>query len=327
MNRCISVAWLVAALVTCAACGREGASTRTADADNALMERYKGNLLSSVGIEPKPGSITVTYLGTSMLLFDDGMTQLLINPSLTRPADPASTTTRPDTTRIDEAMKALHAKRIGAIFVAGADARVADATYIARKTGATLFGPAAALEIGRAHGLPERQLAPYAPGATVRVGKFRIDQIASKAAPLPKGKSGGRSPGASADFLIRKGSRSILVKSATNFIPSALDHVNADVLFLAIGSLTEQSDYFQDLYYRQTVGQVRPDLVIPLQWDDATQPPSRKLSPSAGTPAAFDFLIGRLQQDKIKFGLMQGYHTTELFDARSCAFPIAAEGQ
>ena len=83
--------------------------------------------------------------------------------------------------------------------------------------------------------------------------------------------------------------------------------------------------YFQDLYYRQTVGEVHPDLVIPLQWEDATRPASRTLEPSDGTPAAFDFLNARLQQDKIRFGLLQGFQTTELFDAKACAVPIAAE--
>ncbi|UHQ18829.1 hypothetical protein LVB87_11620 [Lysobacter sp. KIS68-7] len=318
------VAWLLLALVACASCGRQGHGTTASGAaedGDPLPERYRASLLSSVGVVPRPGSITVTYLGTSMLLFDDGETQLLVNPRVSRSA--GSTT---DGKRIDETLKLLQANRVGAIFVAGEGDRVGDAIYIARRTGATLVGPSAALDVARANGVPQQQLAPYMPGSTIKAGKFRVEQIASKAAPLPKDASGRTHPGGSSvDLLIRKGSRSILVKSSANFLPGALDHVNADVLFLPTGGLAEQSDYFQDLYYRQTVDQVHPKLVVPLQWDDATRPLSRKLVLADGTPAAFDFLMGRLQQDKIRFGLLQGYHTTELFDAKSCAIPLSAE--
>lgn len=318
------VGWWLLALVACAACGRHGDGTAVpggADAGAPLPERYRATLLPSVGVVPRPGSITVTYLGTSMLLFDDGETQLLINPRVSRSSGSST-----DAKRIDETMKKLQANRVAAIFIAGAEDRVEDAIYIARKTGATLVAPNSALDVARARGVPQQQLAPYLPGGTIKAGKFRVEQIASKAAPLPKDASGRtHSGGSSVDLLIRKGSRSILVKSATNFLPGALDHVNADVVFLPTGGLAAQSDYFQDLYYRQTVDQVHPKLVVPLQWEDATRPLSRNLVLADGTPAAFDFLISRLQRDKIQFGLLQGYQTTELFDAKSCAIPVSAE--
>lgn len=322
MNTRIAVALMLGTLLACSACGREG--TGAAGAADALPERFHGDVLPSTGPVPKPGSVTVTYLGTSMLLIDDGNTQLLLNPLLSRPIDPAEAA-RPNVADIDDAMKRTQASRIKAIFVAQANNRLGDATYIARKTGATLYGPDAALAVGRADGVPETQLAAYEPETTIAVGKFRIKQIASKAAPISAGTPG--SAGASTDFLISKGSRSLLVKSSTNFLPDALNHVNADVLFLATDALAEQTEFFQDLYYRQTVGQVHPDLVIPLHWEDATQPLSRDLVPSEGTPAAFDFLNARLQQDKIRFGLLQGYQTTELFDVRSCAVPISAAAE
>lgn len=320
MTRRLSVACVVV-LVACAACGREGAGT--ADVD-PLMQRYRDNVLASTSPVARPGSLTATYLGTSTLLLDDGGTQLLFNPVLSRPVDPSNPKARTDTARIDETIAQLQANRLKGIFVSRPSNRIGDATYIARKTGATLFGPPGVMALARANGLPEAQLAPYDPGATVKVGKFRVQQFASKA--TPSRQAGGASgPGASSDFLVKKGSRSVLVKSAANFIPGALANVDADVMFLATDHLAEQTPFFQDLYYRQTVGQVRPDLVIPLQWEDTTAPLSRSLEPSEGTPAAFDFLAARLAQDKIRFGLLQGFQTTELFDAKSCAVPVASE--
>lgn len=324
MNRHVFVTCLVV-LAACAACGRQGAST--ADAQDALPERYRGNMLASAAPVARPGSITATYLGTSTLLIDDGATQLLFDPVLSRPAAPTDARPRTDTARIDDTIEQLQATRIKAVFVSQASNRLGDATYIARKTGATLYGPIAAMDRARADGLPEHQLAKQDPGTTVQVGKFRVQQFASKAAPSKAGTDGPRSVGASSDFLITKGSKSLLVKSSANFIPDALNRVNADVLFLATGNLAEQTPFFQDLYYRQTVGHVHPDLVIPLQWEDPTEPVSRALEPSEGTPAAFDFLSARLAEDEIKFGLLQGFQTTELFDAKSCAIPMTPEVQ
>lgn len=318
MSTRVFVTWLLAALMACAACTRESGDTSEAARIEPPLRPYQGNLLPADGLTPRPGSINATYLGSSMLLFDDGETQLLIDPLLTRPVgDTRPPTTTPDQARIDEALKRIRAVRLKGIFVAGSDERVRDAAYIARKTGATLFASDQLLEIGRADGVPEHLLVSYWPGTIARVGKFRVEEFASKATPPPQGNPANarsRSVGSSADFLIRQDGRSMLVKTSANFIPDALEHANADVLFLATQSLASQSDFFRDVYYKQTVGQVHPALVIPVQWDDTTQPLSGDLAPAPDTPAAFDFLISRLRTDRIRFGLLQGYHTTELFD-------------
>ncbi|HET6434975.1 MAG TPA: hypothetical protein VFG18_04635 [Xanthomonadaceae bacterium] len=343
MDARATVTWLLAATVACAACSRQG-DEATARVAADPLHAYRAHLLPAEPLRPKPGSINATYLGGAMLLFDDGDTQFLIDPFLgTRGANdarpgrtaipflgPLGADDAPDhRARIDEAFGRIRAERLQAIFVAGGDARITDAAYIARRTGARLFAPGRLLERARAAGVPQRQLVVFGPGTTARVGKFRIEQIASRPTPPPQDEAAdgaAQGGGNAADFLIRKGSRSILVKPAANFIPGALDHVNADVLFLATESLAGQSDFFRDLYYRQTVGQVHPELVIPLHWDDASQPSGRMLAPADDTPAAFDFLIARLKQDGIRFGLLQGYQTTELFAVHSCAIPVVDDG-
>ena len=72
---------------------------------------------------------------------------------------------------------------------------------------------------------------------------------------------------------------------------------------------------FQDAVYDQTVGKVRPRLVVPLHWDSFFDPLSDKLQfPIVGDgPGGFDYLIGRLKKDGIKFGIMQGYQSVLLF--------------
>src|SRR6478735_3983388 len=105
------VAWLLLTLVACAACQRHGdgtsafgAADTAEDTGDPIPERYRENVLKSISVQPRPGSITVTYLGTAMLLVDDGETQLLINPRVSRPAGPA---TPVDAKRIDETLHLL----------------------------------------------------------------------------------------------------------------------------------------------------------------------------------------------------------------------------
>src|SRR6476659_5020010 len=125
------VAWLLLTLVACAACQRHGdgtsafgAADTAEDTGDPMPERYRENVLKSVSVQPRPGSITVTYLGTAMLLVDDGETQLLINPLVSRSTD---ADTRADDARIDETLHLLQANRLRAIFLAGANDRIRDA--------------------------------------------------------------------------------------------------------------------------------------------------------------------------------------------------------
>lgn len=330
MNKLVRGATLLLAVVVLVgpACTRK--SGTSVAARTSLLKPYEGYLLPAAGLRPKPGAVHVTYLGSSMLLFDDGETQLLVDPFLSRPADAANASaTPPDAPRIDQALKQVGAERVKALFVARGDGGARDAAYIARKTGATLFGSASTLAIARRDGVPENRLVSYSPGDTAKVGAFRIEQFASRAATTPTGgaersRSAG-SGGSSSDVLIRKGSHSILIKPSASFIPGALHHVNAEVVFLATDGLAEQDTFFQDLYYQQTIGELRPELVIPVRWDDVAQPLSRSLVPAGDTPAAFDLLIHRLRADKIRFGLLQGYQTAELFSVRSCATPVLSQ--
>lgn len=317
----LAVALLLALAVAVCGCTRKGESN--ASPGKHLLQPYQGSLLPSDALTPTPGAINVTYLGASTLLFDDGETQVLIDPFI---SEGGTAVKSPDRALIDVTLRQVNASRVKAILVSRMDDRIRDATYIARKTGATLFGATPVLAAGQADGIPAKQLASSSAGIVAHVGKFQIEEIASRPAPAPKGRPaavrGEHASGYAADFVLRKGSRSILIKPSANFIPGALHHIDADVLFLATGTLGEQTPFFQDLYYQQTVGETHPGLVIPIQWDDDTQPLSRSLAPTAVTTAAFDFLMPRLRKDKIRFGLLQGYQTTELFTVRSCAIPM-----
>lgn len=281
---------------------------------------------------PKGGAVTVTFLGTTTLLFDDGETQLLTDGFLTRPVvTKLLNRIETDPKTVDEALKKAGADRVKALFVAHAHYDHAmDCAYVAQKTGAKLHGSASVLNVGRGGGLKDEQMALFDPGKELKVGKFAVTVLKGKHSPPLKGlnddlgqeiakplkqPAGFRDykEGGSFDFLIRHGDRAALVNCAANFVEGAHDGVRADVLFLSVGALGGQPKEFQTAFYDQTVSKVKPKLVIPIHYDDFTQPLSDTLRGLGDTPAAFDFVIGRLKADKIRFGLLQGYARAQVF--------------
>jgi L-ascorbate metabolism protein UlaG (beta-lactamase superfamily) len=182
--------------------------------------------------------------------------------------------------------------------------------------------------------LRDDEMTLFEPGKEVTIGRFTVTVLKSKHSPPIRGINDDlgqtidkplKQPaavrdykeGGSFDFLIRHQKGAILVSPSSNYAEGALDKVRADVLFLGTGSLGNQTRDFQDAYYDHTVGKVHPKLVIPIHWDNFFRPLDEHLEPLArpldDAPAAFDFLLKRLQADKIEFGIMQGYQSVMLF--------------
>jgi L-ascorbate metabolism protein UlaG (beta-lactamase superfamily) len=289
---------------------------------------------------PKDGAVTVTFLGTTTLLFDDGETQVLIDGFFSRPSllTVARGKIETDTKVADAAMKRAGIDRLKAVFVAHSHYDHAlDVAYVARKTKAKLYGSASTLNVGRGGEVGEEQLALFEPKKEVTVGRFTVVVLESKHTPALKGVNDDlgevidkplKQPaaardykeGGSFDFLVKHGKLVALVKPSTNHVVGALDEVRADVLFLGTATLGVQSDEFRKTYYEQTVSKVRPKLVIPIHWDNFFTPLDDRLDaparPLDDLPTAFDFLIDRLKADKIKFGILQGYQSVSLPEKR-----------
>lgn len=300
------------------------------------IDQYRKHYLKSSDEEPKDGTVKVTFLGTTTLLFDDGETQILIDGFFTRPSLlKAAGKMETDAKAVDAALKKAKVDRLKALFVAHSHYDHAfDAATVARKTKAKLYGSASTLNIGRGGDLKDEQMELYEPGKELKIGQFTVTVFKGKHSPAIKGINDDlgmtidkplKQPatfkdykeGGAFDFLIKRGDHSILVMPSSNYVEGALDKVRADVLFLGTGSLGKQDRKFQDAYYDNTVKKVKPQLVIPIHWDNFFQPLNDHLE-FAGRladngPAAFDFLIGHLKTDKIPFGILQGYQSTVLF--------------
>lgn len=301
------------------------------------IDRYRKHFLPTNDDAPTNGAVKVTFLGTTTLLFDDGETQLMTDGFFTRPSlvKVATHKIHTDPKIVDAVLKKVKIDRLKALFVAHSHYDHAlDCAYVAKTTGAKLHGSASTLNIGRGGDLRDDQMALVEPGKELTFGRFTVTVLKSKHTPPMKGINDDlgetidkplRQPahvrdykeGGSIDVLIRHGGRTILVKPSTNFVEGALDTVRADVLFLGTATLGHQDKDFQKDFYKQTVRTVRPKLVIPIHWDDFFHPLSDHLDAPAkivdDLPAAFDFLIDRLADDKIKFGILQGYQSVMLF--------------
>lgn len=64
---------------------------------------------------------------------------------------------------------------------------------------------------------------------------------------------------------------------------------------------------------RGAVTKVRPWLVIPIHWDDFFSPLGDRLEGQGDPSVSFGFLIKRLKEDNIRFGILQGYQSVTLF--------------
>jgi L-ascorbate metabolism protein UlaG (beta-lactamase superfamily) len=306
-----------------------------ADAPAGEIDRYRPYSLSD-DRPPKEGAVTVTFLGTTTLLFDDGETQVLIDGFFSRPSllTVARGKIETDTKAVDAALKRARIDHLKAVFVAHSHYDHAfDVAYVVRKTKAKLYGSASTLNVGRGGEVGEEQLALFEPKKEVKVGRFTVVVLESKHTPALKGVNDDigetidkplKQPaaardykeGGSFDFLIKHGELTALVKPSTNYVAGALDEVRADVLFLGTAALGVQSDEFRKAYYEETVAKVRPRLLIPIHWDNFFTPLSDKLDapakPLDDLVTGFDFLIDRLKADKIKFGILQGYQSAAL---------------
>ena len=285
--------------------------------------------------EPSGGQVKATFFGVSTLLFDDGETQILIDGFFSRPSLYAAlfTEIESDTSLIDRMVSAYGMDRVKGIFVAHSHYDHAlDVAYVARRTGATLYGSASTLNIGRGGRVPEGQLTLFEPGRDVELGGFRVRVLPSKHSPGNALQDDGfviqeplRQPakmdrfveGGSYDFYLEHGGHRLFVKASPNYIDGALEGLRAEVVFLGIATVAKQPAAWQEAYYAQTIGVLKPRLVVPLHWDSFFEPISDHLEmlPRFATDGEqdFDFFLSRTRADQVRFVLLQGTESVLLF--------------
>lgn len=158
-----------------------------------IIDQYSRYYLPQTDEQPKDGSIKVTWYGTTMLLFDDGETQLLIDAFVTRPSTEtvfAKQEIQTNTAAVDALLsraefhfppdRAEH-HRLVALFTAHSHFDHAlDVAYLAQQSDAHLYGSESTLNIGRGGGLSENQMTLYNIGEKLILGQFAVTVLPSK---------------------------------------------------------------------------------------------------------------------------------------------------
>lgn len=233
----------------------------------------------------------VSYLGTTMLLFDDGRDQLLFDCHVTRPSLMKCVMGKIETDKAvsDRVIKEFDITRLRGIFISHSHHdHVLDAPYFALQCGADLYGSPSSLNVARGGGVGEECLHSYVESMRYQIGDFTVGilpSVHSKAhwynndlgktidAPLvqPAKKAMFRE-GGSFDFLITHRDKRYLIRPSYNYLEDQLDGLSADVLFLGIGGLSKDSEERQKAFFAETIQKAKAKTVIPVHWDNFFAP-------------------------------------------------------
>ncbi|RLA30286.1 MAG: MBL fold metallo-hydrolase [Gammaproteobacteria bacterium] len=238
-------------------------------------------------------AVTVTWLGISTLLFDDGDTQILIDGTFTRirPTDIAPLQTiSSDVAAINHALSKYRIDRLAAIVPAHSHFDHAmDIGYIANRTSAVILGSQSTANIAKGAEVPVDQYQTLADGETRQFGNFTITLLASRHAPIgtdgeawfpgsidsplrqPAHVSAWRE-GVTWSILIGHPRGTTLINGSAGYIPGKLQGVTADVAILGIAGLAGLGREYVDDYWQETIVTTGARRLIAVHFDDFTAP-------------------------------------------------------
>lgn len=277
---------------------------------------------------PKPdseasGQVTATFLGTSSLVISDGETSLMTDGFITRPslAQLLWGELTPNVELITQALQQAHVTQLAAVIaVHSHHDHAMDSPEVALQTGALLLGSESTANIGRGWGLAEEQMKVAKPSEPLQFGKFSVTLIPSQHAPAPPAieKLSGAGehitaplafPASLSDFkeggsysvFISHPQGNILIQGSAGYNKGALAGYEADVVFLGIAGLGKKSATYREEYFQEMVTNVGAKKIIPIHWDDFTQPFDEPLQPQIRAldyfEGAMGFLIDKVDSD------------------------------
>lgn len=238
-------------------------------------------------------TVTVTWLGVTTLLFDDGETQILIDGFFSRPTLADILLRRPvdnDAPQINFAMNEFRMRRLAAIIpVHSHFDHAMDVGAIANRSSASILGSESTAQIARGAGVPEDQIIVVAGMESFEFGNFKVTMRPSRHAPIgwrgsvpmdgtidtplemPQPISAWRMGGAYT-IVIEHPQGVALVQGSAGFTKYALQDVAADVVFLGAGQLDSLGRDYAEVYWQHVVTATGSHSVYPIHFDDFTRP-------------------------------------------------------
>lgn len=238
-------------------------------------------------------AVTVTWLGVTTLLFDDGETQILIDGFFSRPTVLDLALQRPiapDIATINYAMNQFDMRRLAAIVpVHSHYDHAMDVAAVANRSSASILGSASTAQIARGSTVPEDQIievetgtayafgdfsvrlidAPHAPlgwrGSTPLAGT--IDEALTVPAPFTAWREGG-----SYSVVVAHPEGTTLVQASAGYREDALADIDADVVLLGVDGLGMLGRRYAEHYWQELVTKTGAERVVTIHFDDFTQP-------------------------------------------------------
>jgi L-ascorbate metabolism protein UlaG (beta-lactamase superfamily) len=238
--------------------------------------------------------LTVTWLGVSTLLLDDGSSAVMTDGFFSRPslARVGLGKVSPSTARVDGCLARVNVKRLEAVIPVHTHFDHAlDSALVADRTGARLVGGESAANVGRGHGVAEDRLVVADSGTPIRLGAFDITLVKSRHSPpdrfpgtitepvIPPVKAAAYRCGEAWSTLVhhRPSDRRLLIQGSAGFVKNLLAGQRADVVYLGVGQLGLQPESYLVDYWAETVQTVGARRVVLIHWDDFFQPLSKPL--------------------------------------------------
>ena len=160
---------------------------------------------------------------------------------------------------------------------------ILDAPSVCRRTGARLIGSQAVMQVGRAFGLPERQLCETSGREIIESGPFRIRGLPSRHGKVFAGRvifpgDIERQPswppgiaelkhGLVLNWHLELGGFSLVHVDSADFLREELQGVRADVLCLCAAGR-----HYRERYVEEAIELLRPRYVVPCHWDTMITP-------------------------------------------------------
>lgn len=237
----------------------------------------------------RDSALTLTWIGVSTLLVDDGSAALLTDGFFSRPGllEVATRKIRPSAQLIEGALSRAGIGRLTAVLPVHTHYDHAlDTATVAERTGASVVGGVSAANIARGHGLPEDRIVVATPGEQIDLGTFEVVLIESQHCPPdrfpgaitapvgPSAKASAYRCGEAWSTLVhhRPSGRRLLIQGSAGFRSGALTGREAEVIYLGVGQLGLQPERYIRQYWNETVRTVGARRVVLIHWDDFFRP-------------------------------------------------------
>ncbi len=248
----------------------------------------------SVPVAESGAPLTVTWLGVSTLLLDDGSSALMTDGFFSRPnlARVGLGKVSPSAARVDGCLARLNVKRLEAVIPVHTHFdHVLDSAMVADRTGALLVGGESAANVGRGHGIAEDRVVIAESGTPIQLGAFDITLVESRHSPpdrfpgeitepvIPPVKVAAYRCGEAWSTFVhhRSSGRRLLIQGSAGFVKGSLAGQDADVVYLGVGQLGLQPESYLVDYWAETVRTVGARRVVLVHWDDFFRPLSKPL--------------------------------------------------